>query len=157
MEVENRKIDEVPPKKKTDEHNEHIINPDSVKSRKGAFSQLRRELSDEDLNSPGTQRLILNELDKYEECSKQLEEYKGKYYNSDKERAVLEVQLSSNRAFEILYSFSLSVGSALLGITPSILNGEGNTYYLTWIVCIIGGVSLIGGIVAKFWTKRNKK
>ena len=36
---------------------------DCNKLSKGAFSKINRELTEEDLKSPGTQRLILNELD----------------------------------------------------------------------------------------------
>lgn len=121
MEFESRKTDEEPVKisKQTDEHDEHIVSVDTVKKR-GAFSNLKRELSDEDLNSPGTQRLILNELDKYEECSKQLELYKSKYYECDKDRAIYKERANSSNAFEILYSSSLSVGAMLIGLTPSL-------------------------------------
>lgn len=119
-----KKTDEEPlPSKdrKVDIHEGNVISADSVKSR-GAFSKLKRELSDEDLNSPGTQRLILNELDKYEECSKLLEEYKTKYYKSETSRAVLEERANTSDSFEILYSASLSFGAMLVGLTPSLID-----------------------------------
>lgn len=149
MEFESRKTDEEPVKisKQTDEHDEHIVSVDTVKKR-GAFSNLKRELSDEDLNSPGTQRLILNELDKYEECSKQLELYKSKYYECDKDRAIYKERANSSNAFEILYSSSLSVGAMLIGLTPSL-----NEKIEGWLVGVVGLLLLAGGIIAKCFKK----
>lgn len=149
MEFESRKTDEEPVKisKQTDEHDEHIVSADTVKKR-GAFSNLKRELSDEDLNSPGTQRLILNELDKYEECSKQLELYKSKYYECDKDRAIYQERANSSNAFEILYSSSLSVGAMLIGLTPSL-----NEKIEGWFVGVVGLLLLAGGIIAKCFKK----
>lgn len=70
-----QKIDEEPSnKRKSDEYVASSVDADSIKHG-NAFSKLNRELQDEDLNNRGTQRLILNELDKYEVCKDQLEKY----------------------------------------------------------------------------------
>lgn len=119
----------------------------------GAFSKLNRELQDEDLNNRGTQRLILNELDKYEICKRQLEEYMGKFHVSDKENAVLKSKLNSSTAFEITNGFMLTIGSILIGLTPSILK-DGSTYYLTWIILGVGIIALGGGIIAKYINRK---
>lgn len=109
---------------------------------------MKRELSDEDLNSPGTQRLILNELDKYEECSKLLEEYKTKYYKSETSRAVLEERANTSDSFEILYSASLSFGAMLVGLTPSLIDKA-----VGWFVGGVGLLLLALGITAKYRKK----
>lgn len=148
-ENEPLKFDEEPSKENTPT----IVDSDSVKHG-GAFSKLNRELQDEDLNNRGTQRLILNELDKYEVCKMQLEKYQERFHTADKENAVLKSQLNSSTAFEITNSFMLTIGSILIGLTPSI-NKDGETYYLTWIILGIGIVTLVGGIIAKFINRRK--
>lgn len=149
-----QKTDEEPSNKlKSDEYETSLVEADSIK-RGNAFSKLNRELQDEDLNNRGTQRLILNELDKYEDCKKQLEKYRERFYTADKNNAVLSAQLNSSTAFEITNSLMITIGSILIGLTPSILK-DGTTYYLTWIVCSIGIIALVGGLLAKFITRKK--
>lgn len=151
---EPQKIDEEPHKQssKTDEYVESSVNPDSIKQG-GAFSKLKRELQEEDLSNRGTQILILNELDKYEACKKQLEQYRDKFHAADKENAVLSTRISSSTFFEIINSALLTIGSILVGLTPSVLK-EGKPYYLTWVILSMGIVALVGSIATKFLNKK---
>ncbi len=151
---EPQKIDEEPSnKRKSDEYVASSVDADSIKHG-SAFSKLNRELQDEDLNNRGTQRLILNELDKYEVCKDQLEKYRERFYTVDKDNAVLRAQLNSSTAFEITNSTMITIGSILIGLTPSVLK-DGVTYYLTWIVLSIGVLALIGGLIAKFVNRKK--
>jgi hypothetical protein len=151
---EPQKIDEEPYKQpfQTDEYVESSVNPDSIKQG-GAFSKLKRELQEEDLSNRGTQRLILNELDKYEACKKQLEQYRDKFHEADKENAVLSARISSSTFFEITNSALLTIGSILVGLTPSVLK-DGKPYYLTWVILSMGIVALVGSIATKFLNKK---
>ncbi len=144
---ESHKFDEEPSRIKNDEYVPSLTDSDSIKHG-GAFSKLNRELQDEDLNNRGTQRLILNELDKYEECKKELEKFKSDFFKVDKENAVLKSQLNSATSFELINGFMMTVGSILIGLTPSILK-DGEQYYLTWVILAIGVISLIGAILSK--------
>ena len=149
-----QKIDEEPSnKRKSDEYVASSVDADSIKHG-NAFSKLNRELQDEDLYNRGTQRLILNELDKYEVCKDQLEKYRERFYAVDKDNAVLRAQLNSSTAFEITNSAMITIGSILIGLTPSVLK-DGVTYYLTWIVLSIGVLALIGGLFAKFVNRKR--
>lgn len=150
---EPQKIDEEPPKQsfQTDEYVESSVNPDSIKQG-GAFSKLKRELQEEDLSNRGTQILILNELDKYEACKKQLEQYRDKFHAADKDNAVLSARISSSTFFEITNSALLTIGSILVGLTP--LLKDGKPYSLTWIILSIGIVALVGSIATKFLNKK---
>ena len=150
----SQKTDEEPYKKfsQTDEYVEVSVNPDSIKQG-GAFSELRRKLQEEDLNDRGTQILILNELDKYEVCKKQLAEYRDKFHTADKDNAVLNAKISSNTFFEIINSALITIGSILIGLTPS-MHKDGKPYYLTWIILGIGIVALAGSIITKFSNKK---
>ena len=144
MEFERKQIDEEPKKLgKIDSVNTDSISTDSVK-KKDAFSLIDRQVSESDLKSLGTLRWLLNEHDKYEECIKQLDDYKEKFYNCDKEKSVIEEKLKYSTSFDILYSLSLSAGSALIGVAPSISDDISK-----WILPIIGGLLFIGGIITK--------
>ena len=144
MEFERKQIDEEPKKLGTiDSVNTDSISTDSVK-KKDAFSLIDRQVSESDLKSLGTLRWLLNEHDKYEECIKQLDDYKEKFYNCDKEKSVIEEKLKNSTSFDILYSLSLSAGSALIGVAPSISDDISK-----WILPIIGGLLFIGGIITK--------
>ena len=144
MEFERKQIDEEPKKLgKIDSVNTDSISTDSVK-KKDAFSLIDRQVSESDLKSLGTLRWLLNEHDKYEECIKQLDDYKEKFYNCDKEKSVIEEKLKNSTSFDILYSLSLSAGSALIGVAPSIADDISK-----WILPIIGGLLFIGGIITK--------
>lgn len=144
MEFERKQIDEEPKKLgKIDSVNTDSISTDSVK-KKDAFSLIDRQVSESDLKSLGTLRWLLNEHDKYEECIKQLDDYKEKFYNCDKEKSVIEEKLKNSTSFDILYSLSLSAGSALIGVAPSISDDISK-----WILPIIGGLLFIGGIITK--------
>lgn len=123
--------------------------PRDTKKGKGAFSKISRELSEQDLSSPGTQRLILNELDKYEECKIQLEFYRDKYYERDKSCAVYSQMLKSSKLFEVICSTMLAVGPAMMSLSPSVVDQDGNWYYLSTIILVLGGIVLFSGIVAK--------
>ena len=144
MEFERKQIDEEPKKLgKIDSVNTDSISTDSVK-KKDAFSLIDRQVSESDLKSLGTLRWLLNEHDKYEECIKQLDDYKEKFYNCDKEKSVIEEKLKNSTSFDMLYSLSLSAGSALIGVAPSISDDISK-----WILPIIGGLLFIGGIITK--------
>ena len=144
MEFERKQIDEEPKKLgKIDSVNTDSISTDSVK-KKDAFSLIDRQVSESDLKSLGTLRWLLNEHDKYEECIKQLDDYKEKFYNCDKEKSVIEEKLKNSTSFDILYSLSLSAGSALIGVAPSISDDISK-----WILPSIGGLLFIGGIITK--------
>ena len=132
-----------------DEHTPEIVNSDNVK-RGGALSNLKRELSEEELKTPGAIRMLLSKIDDYDNCQKELNDYKDKYHQSDKKCAILETASKSNTAFEILYSFLLSFGSALIGIAPSIKIDDTQSY-IPWILGIIGFVALSGGVFAKIF------
>ncbi|OUN71158.1 hypothetical protein [Barnesiella sp. An55] len=152
---ESQKFDEEPSKisLQVDEHPEQYISPDTNK-RRNAFSNLKRELTDEDLQSPGTLRLILRDLDNYEDCKSQLDNYKNKFHEKDKDNAVLETKLKASNNFDILYSVMLSLGSALMGMVPSIQNKEGNVYYMSFVIGVIGFIILVSGILTRLLKKK---
>ena len=55
--------------------------------------------------------------------------------------------------FEITNSALLTIGSILVGLTPSVLRDE-KTYYLTWIILGMGIIALGSSIATKFLNKK---
>lgn len=119
------------------------INPSEQKGTQKALENIQRNLTQEDLDSPGTQKMILAELERLQEANKDLEEFRDKYHGADKERDVLKEKLNSNKADEILYSASLTMSSAIFGISFSI------TEDTKWIVAIMSGVMFLGAVIYK--------
>ena len=76
-----------------------------------------------------------------------------KFHAADKDNAVLSARISSSTFFEITNSALLTIGSILVGLTPSVLK-DGKPYSLTWIILSIGIVALVGSIATKFLNKK---
>ena len=109
------------------------------------YSKLRRELSNEDLSNPAVQKLLINEIDKLEFRVSELEIIEKQFHETDKSNAVLEEKIKTTNSLEILYSFCLSIGSGLLGLSSLFeINKNG------WIFILVGGILIIGGILSKY-------
>ena len=122
-----------------------IESPKDYKASRKAFSNLALELTDEELKSSGVQKMLLADISRLESSSSSLENYKELYYTAEKARAILLEKQKTFVFSEVLYSVSLTLGAALMGLTPSIssANFEPN------IILIIGFILIIGSIVAK--------
>jgi hypothetical protein len=109
------------------------------------YSKLRRELSDDDLSNPAVQKLLISEIDKLEIQVSELEIIEKQFHEVDKSKAVLEEKIKSSNSLEILYSFCLSIGSAVLGLSSLFKINE-----YGWIFIVVGGILIIGGILSKY-------
>lgn len=113
-----------------------------------AFSNIGRELSDEELKSPAVQKLLLDSLDQLENINFKLEIFEEKFHIVDKEKAILEEKLINIKSSEILYSFTLTIGAALIGMSNS---SESRSYF--WIFISSGVLLILGGLLSKFVRK----
>jgi len=129
-----------------DEEPQNHNDPDTTK-RKDAFSKISRELSEADLKSPGTQRMLLRDLDNYEDCKKKLEDLREKYHRIDRENGVYEVKLAQYEGIDYLYSFLLSIGSALIGLFPTVWTSA--TWYLGTSVGVLGLTAFVASVIIK--------
>lgn len=116
-----------------------------IKSSRKAFSKLATELTDEELSSPGVQKMLLAEISRLESAVIYSESFKDKYHVADKDREVLKQKEKTFIFSEILYSVSLTLGAALIGLTPSIKASEVSPA----IIGIVGFLLVGGAIVAK--------
>lgn len=130
-----------------DEESEAIDHKEVAEAPKArrAFTKVRRELTEEELASPAAQRLILDELDQLEQQNVELSEFRDRFHKVDKEKAILHERMRKSIASEIIFGLCLTVGAALIGLTP-----------LLWVVKLhgllslaIGVILIIGGVLSK--------
>ena len=113
-----------------------------------AYSNVRRELTEEEMSHPAVHRLIISDIDECEDMIAELEQYRSNFHSSDRAKAVLEERLEKKTSLEILHDVSLGVGFFFCGLAPSVWDKQP---YGT--LSVAGGLLLIiCGIVAKkYW------
>ncbi|WP_287591786.1 hypothetical protein ACS18Q_17510 [Vibrio sp. Vf1514] len=114
-------------------------------SKRRSFTKLRRELEEEELNSPAVQKLLIDEIERLERENIDLVNYQDKYYQVDKAKAVLDQKLKTSISQEIISGVCMTVGAASLGYAPTLWAHQPSG----WIAIIFGGVLIVGGIIAK--------
>ena len=137
--IENEEDVDVDPQPQGEDMSPHLKGP------RKAFSKLAVELTDEDLRSQGVQKLLLAEISRLEASETRAESFRERFNEKDKQCAVLEEKGKTIVFSEVLYSVSLTLGAALLGLTPSI-KSEGIS---PGVIGTIGVLLIIGAIVAK--------
>jgi len=121
-----------------------IVAEEAPKSH-SALSRLQRELTDDELTSPGARKLLLDRLERAEEENAGLRSFRDKYYEADKRNGVLDEKLKTNTAAEIVSLGSLAVGAAAMGYSPAVWNSQP-----TGLICLLFGALLTAvGIWAK--------
>ncbi|WP_136256499.1 hypothetical protein [Metallibacterium scheffleri] len=110
-----------------------------------ALSGLKRELTDEELAAPGTQKMILEELERLSDENSRLSSFKDDYHRADKNLAVVEEKQKRNIAAEIVSGSCLAVGAAALGYAPAVWASPPSGV----IALVFGAVLIICGIIAK--------
>lgn len=132
--------------KQTDETDvgTHPVQVSAGKGRR-ALSQVRRELNEDELASPGARRLLLDALDAMENECESLRSIRADYHRVDREAAVLKEQLKVHIAADIVFGTGLAVGFGLIGVVPQIWDKK--PYGA--IVLILAIILIIGGVVAK--------
>ena len=116
-------------------------------NRKGrqALSNVRRELSEEEISSPAVQRMLLDELDRLETEAGELREFKDRFYSADKDAAVLRERLRASVARDS----GLAIGAAMLGLVPSLWAFQP----IGWVMTTLGVSLVVFAVVAKrFWS-----
>jgi hypothetical protein len=114
------------------------------KTRK-ALSRVKRELSEEDLATPGVQKMLIEELERAEEENNELKAFRDKFYVADKDLAVSKQKLKGWSSMEIISTACIAIGAAALVYVPE----AWKTQPSGWIALVFGAVLTIVGIVAK--------
>lgn len=117
---------------------------DAPKSHR-AFSRLKRELSDDELSSPGVHKLLLDYLARAEDEINALKSFRDRFHEADKKNGVLEEKLKIDIAVEMISTGTIAVGAAALVYAPELWAHQPGG----WIAVSFGAVLTIVGAVAK--------
>jgi hypothetical protein len=116
------------------------------------YSNIQRSITEDDLKAPAVQRILLSEVDKLESKTYSLEtslkesilannSLRDMFHTVDKEKSILEEKLKTNKAQEVLYSFCLTSGSIIIGLSKIVWNqGLGGIFLALGLFLIIGGL-----------------
>lgn len=116
------------------------------------YSNIKREINEEDLQSPAVQRILLGEVDKLENRCLMLDDklneknidylsLQNVYHQRDKEKSILDEKLKKSKSQEILYSFCLAAGSVVIGFAKVVWDkGLGEIFLILGVFLIIGGI-----------------
>lgn len=115
-----------------------------ITGKRQAFRDIRRQLQEAELSSPGVQKLLLEDLERAESECDVLEGYVQRYHEADKRAAIFEERLRTQTAMEILFAVGISLGGVLIGLAPSLWNSAKGP-----VVLSIGFVLVIGSAVAR--------
>ncbi len=113
-----------------------------------AFRNLVRELSDTDLLSPGSIKLLLELNNRAESECEELRGYVQRFHEADKRAAVFEEKLGAQKAVDILYTVGVAIGTLIVGLSVS-LREPGYT-----VGAILLGLTLFGCSV---WAKASRR
>jgi hypothetical protein len=89
-----------------------------------AFRDIRRQLQEQELSSPGVQKLLLEELETADAKCDVLEGYVERFHEADKRAAVLQEKLTTQTAFDILFGAGVGLGCAIMGLAPLFWDGS---------------------------------
>lgn len=107
------------------------------------LSGLNRQLTEDDLKSAGVRKMLLGQMDDFDECKTKLQEMSDKFHERDKCAAILETKLMAYVGFDWLYSLLLTVGSILIGYYASRPSAG-------WILLLMGIVSILISVFLKY-------
>ncbi|MFO7534093.1 MAG: hypothetical protein R6X19_00145 [Kiritimatiellia bacterium] len=112
------------------------LTPPLPKPANSALASIRRDLTDDELSTPGARKLLIDRLDQTEKQVAELKEFRDKYHTANQQVAVLTERTKQTNAGEILYGVALSAGAIFIGLAPS-----------AWSSQPYGVISLLTGIV----------
>lgn len=111
-----------------------------------SFSNLRRELTDEELTSAAVQRMLLDELERLDRECGDLSSVREKFHTCDKRVGVLEERFKAKVSLEIMHVTCFLISGSALGYGTS---NWGAQPTVSLLALIFGGVLAIAGVVAK--------
>ena len=110
-------------------------------SKRKALSNLRRELSEDESDTPAVQRMLLDEVDRLEAEVGELRQFRDRFYSADKNAEVLRERLRASVARD----GSLAIGAAILGLAPSLWSSQP----IGWIVITLGLTLVVAAVAAR--------
>ena len=83
-----------------------------------AFQDMRRQLTPEELASPGVQKILYDDLEQCEADREELKVYVKAYYDADKRAAVLLEKMKTVNTIEVFFGVGVGLGGSVLGLAP---------------------------------------
>lgn len=120
-------------------------------TKRQALSDVKRQVTDEDLTNPTVARMLLDDVERLEEENDELRGFKERFHSSDRDAAVLRERLNASTARDVLESAFLIVGSLILGHVPSLWSSQPTG----GIALAIGAIAILGVFSAKYVAKRK--
>lgn len=118
------------------------------------YSEARRPITAEDLaGSPVVTQLILERLETAEDMNDEISNFRNQYHLKDKENAVLKGNLVASDSHEVLYTICVSLGSLIIGLSPSV----SNTLWLQVVLIIVGIILIAAGFLSKWVLKKGSE
>ena len=111
-----------------------------------SFSNLRRELTDEELTSAAVQRMLLDEIERLDSECDDLRVTRDKFHACDKRVGVLEERFKAKISLEIMHVTCFLLSGSALGYAAS---NWGSQPTVSMLALIFGGVLAVAGVVAK--------
>ena len=116
---------------------------------------ISRELSDEELAEPGTQKMLVAANDRLEEEVADLREFRDRYHDAEKKVARLEERIkersSRKLSQEILQGGGLTFGALLVGYAPSVAGTD------QLMAFVLGFLAILVGLGDKAISWRSEK
>jgi hypothetical protein len=110
-----------------------------------SWSQLKRDLTDEELASPAAVKMLLDEVERLERENAELFGYRERYHEADKTSAILREQQKTNLSADIVFTAAITLGGVLLGLLQSVSNPTTSRKLLG-----LGVLMVVVGVAAKF-------
>lgn len=116
-----------------------------VKGTRQSFADVRRAFTEEEMSQSGTQKMLLDDLDRLESELAGAKGFQDRFYDEAKQVAVLKERFKTHTAVELMSTGAVTVGSLLCGGTFGTINGEDSQLELF----ILGGCLALVGLAAK--------
>lgn len=110
-----------------------------------SWSQLKRDLTDEELASSAAVKMLLDEVERLDRENAELSGYRERFHEADKTSAVLREQQKTNLSADIVFTGAITLGGVLLGLLQSVSNPTTFRELLG-----LGVLMIVVGIAAKF-------
>lgn len=115
-------------------------------SRRLSLTNVRRQLTDEELANPGVQKLLLDILEEAETERDNNKVYITSYFEADKKAAILGEKLLADKKIDVFFGVGVGLGGAILGLAPYFSQVNGLYGY----ICLaIGLVLMIGASIGR--------
>lgn len=118
------------------------------KGQRRSLGNLARELTEDELASPGAQKLMIEELERLDSQVRELSQFREDYYCANTTVEVYRERLKRHNAFDTISSGTLAIGAVIVGYTPSLWGSEVNFWMAIALGTILMGIGL--------WAKRVK-